>query len=221
MNRVNSHRRVVGIAGILFVVLYALPGLLWGGVRPDEAPAKVASELVSQRGAAVASAYVLLVSSVALLAFCAGMTRFTPAGPRFSPILSSFALGAGAISAALLAAANAVLGALGGYLLTDSAPDTVRSLNAVWDAFTTASGLFLGVFVVATSLLAFEARLLATWMRWLGVAAGVCLIIGAGSLATPFRGVGVLWVLGLLATFVWIASTSVWMLIRKAENAGV
>src|SRR5438445_9288012 len=158
MNRVNSHRRVVGIAGILFVVLYALPGLLWGGVRPDAAPAKVASELVSQRGAAVASAYVLLVSSVALLAFCAGMTRFTPAGPRFSPILSSFAFGAGAISAALLAAANAVLGALGGYLLTDSVPDTLRSLNAFWDAFTSASGLFIAVFVVVFSRLAFNAQ---------------------------------------------------------------
>ena len=45
--RTQSNQRIVGIAGILFVVLYAGPGLLWGGVRPDEAPAKVASELVS------------------------------------------------------------------------------------------------------------------------------------------------------------------------------
>jgi hypothetical protein len=181
----------------------------------------VAGELVSQRGAAVASAYVLLVASVVLLIFCAGITRVTPASPRFSPFLSAFGFGAGAISAALLAAANAVLGALGGYLLTDSAADTIRSLNALWDAFTTASGLFLGVFAVAVSLLAFEARVLATWMKWLGVGVGVCLIIGAGSLATPFRGVGSFWVLGLLATFVWIASTSVWMLMPKQTTAGI
>jgi hypothetical protein len=223
MQRIHlqSHERYVGIAGILFILLYALPVLLWGGVRPDEPPAKVASELVSQRGAAVASAYVLLVASVVLLIFCAGITRFTPASPRFSPFLSVFGFGAGAISAALLAVANAVLGALGGYLLTDSAPDTIRSLNALWDAFTTASGLFLGVFAIAVSLLAFEARVLATWMKWLGVGAGVCLIIGAGSLATPFRGVGPFWVLGLLATFIWIASTSVWMLMPKQTTAGI
>jgi hypothetical protein len=214
-------QRYVGIAGLLFVLLDAGPAVFWGGARPDESAAKVASELVSQRGAAVASAYVLLVASVVLLIFAAGMTRFTPASPRFSPILSSFGFGAGAISAALLAAANAALGALGGYLLTDSAPDTIRSLNAVWDALTTASGLFLGVFAVAVSLLAFEARVLAPWMRWLGVGAGVCLIIGAGSLATPFRGVGPLWVLGLLTTLVWIASTSVWMLVTKATAAGI
>jgi hypothetical protein len=214
-------QRFVGIAGLLFVLLYAVPAVFWGGARPDESAAKVASELVSQRGATVASAYVLLVAGVVLLIFAAGMTRFTPASPRFSPILSSFGFGAGAISAALLAAANAVLGALSGYLLTDSAPDTIRSLNAVWDALTTASGLFLGVFAVAVSLLAFEARVLAPWMRWLGVGAGVCLIIGAGSLATPFRGVGPLWVLGLVATFVWIASTSVWMLVTKATAARI
>ena len=77
------------------------------------------------------------------------------------------------------------------------------------------------MFVVAVSLLAFEAQVLANWMKWLGVAAGVCLIIGAGSLATAFRGVGILWVLGLLATFIWIASASVWMLIRKADHPGV
>jgi hypothetical protein len=109
----------------------------------------------------------------------------------------------------------AVLGALGGYLPSDSAPDTIRSLNALWDAFTTASGLFLGVFAIAVSLLAFEARVLATWIKWLGVGAGVCLIIGAGSLATPFRGVGPFWVLGQLATFIWIASTSVWVATEK------
>jgi hypothetical protein len=214
-------QRYIGIAGLLFVLLYAGPAVFWGGARPDESAAKVASELVSQRGAMVVSAYVLLVAGVVLLIFAAGMTRFTPASPRFSPILSSFGFGAGAISAALLAAANAVLGALGGYLLTDSAPDTIRSLNAVWDALTTASGLFLGVFAVAVSLLAFEARVLAPWMRWLGVGAGVCLIIGAGSLATPFRGVGPLWVLGLVATVVWIASTSVWMLVTKATAAAI
>jgi hypothetical protein len=166
-------QRYVGIAGLLFIPLYAMPAVFWGGARPDESAAKVASELVSQRGATVAS--------VALLIFAAGMTRFTPASPRFSPILSSVGFGAGAISAALLAAANAVLGALGGYLLTGSAPDTIRSLNAVWDALTTASGLFLGVFAVAVSLLAFEARVLTPWVRWLGVGAGFCLIIGAGS----------------------------------------
>src|SRR6266702_2269080 len=141
-------QRYVGIAGLLFVLLYALPAVFWGA-RSDQSAAKVASELVSHRGALVAGAYVLLVAGVVLLIFAAGMTRFTPARPRFSPILSSVGFGAGAISAALLAAANAVLGALGGYLLSDSAPDTIRSLNATWDALTTASGLFLGVFAVA------------------------------------------------------------------------
>jgi hypothetical protein len=47
------------------------------------------------------------------------------------------------------------------------------------------------------------------------------LIIGAGSLATPFRGVGPLWVLGVVATLVWIASTSVWMLVPKATAPAI
>jgi hypothetical protein len=216
----RSSERYVGVAGILFVLLYSLPAVLWGGARPDESAAKVASELVNSRGAAVASAYALLVASVALLMFSAGMTRFNSTSPRSAPILAAFAFGAGAISAALLAVANAVLGALAGYLLTGSTPDAIRSLNALWDAFTTASGLFLGVFAVAVSLLAFEAPMLARWMRWLGLVAGVCLIIGAGSLATPFRGVGPLWVLGSFATLVWIAATSVWMLIQKRTTVG-
>jgi hypothetical protein len=214
----RSSERYIGVAGILFVLLYVVPAVLGGGARPDESAAKVASELVNNRGAAVASAYALLVASVALLMFCAGMTRFTSTSPHFSPVLAAFAFGAGAISSALLAVANAVLGALAGYLLTGSTPDTIRSLNALWDAFTTGSGLFLGVFAVAVSLLAFEARMLPGWMRWLGLVAGVCLIIGAGSLATPFRGVGPLWVVGLFSTLVWIAASSVWMLMQKPAS---
>jgi hypothetical protein len=88
-------------------------------------------------------------------------------------------------------------------------------LNGLWDGITTMSGLFLGVFAVAVSLLAFETQSLPRWVRWLRVVAGVVLIIGASSLATPFRGLGPSWILGLFGTFLWIASASVWMLMRR------
>jgi hypothetical protein len=100
MSRIDlrSSERYVGVAGILFVLLYIVPAVLWGGVRPDEPAAKVASELVNSRGAAVASAYALLVASVALLVFSAGMTRFNSTSPRSTPILAAFAFGAGSLA---------------------------------------------------------------------------------------------------------------------------
>ena len=68
----QSPERYVGAAGILFVVLYVLPVVIWGGVRPDDAAPKVASDLMSHRGVATASAYLFLVGSIALLVFAAG-----------------------------------------------------------------------------------------------------------------------------------------------------
>lgn len=205
--------RYVGLAGILFVILYVATAIFWGGVRPDEPAATVTSALTSQRNAVVASAYLLLAASVALLVFAAGSSRYAAGGTQ--SVLSATSFGAGAISAALLAVANALLGALGGYIITGSPAETVRALNGLWDGFTTVSGLFLGVFAVTISLLAFETKSLPRWVRWLGVAAGVVLIIGAGSLATPFRGVGPFWVLGLFGTLLWIGSASVSMLVRR------
>jgi len=210
----RSRERYVGAAGILFVVLYVLPAVIWGGVRPDDAAPKVASDLMSHRGLATASAYLLLVGSIALLVFAAGMTR-DAAGSAASQVLSRTGFGAAAVSVALLAAANAVLAALGGYLVAGSSPETIRSLNGLWDALTTVSGLFMGVFVVAASLLAFETRALAGWLQWLGLVGGAVLIVGAGSVATPFHGVGPFWVLGVAATMVWIAASGVWLLVPR------
>ena len=195
----NVTERYTGVAGILFVILYVIPALTWGGIRPDQPATSVASELINHRGAAVVSAYLLLAGSVALLVFAAGMSR-AAAGGASTRNLSAIAFGAGLLSAALLAVANALLGALGGYIITGSAAETIRALNGLWDGLSTVSGLFLGVFAIAVSLLAFDTRMLARWMRWLGVVAGVVLIIGSGSLATPFRGPGPFWILGLVGT---------------------
>lgn len=203
----------VGVAGILFVILYLLPTIVWGGVRPDDPAATVTNTLTAHRSAATASAYVLLAASVMLLAFAAGMSR-SPADGSLSELLSRTAFGAGAISAALLATADGLLGALGGYIIVGTSPETVRALNGLWDAFTTVSGLFLGVFAVTVSLREVETRYLTRWMRWLGVVAGGVLIIGSGSLATPFHGVGPFWILGVFGTLGWTALTSIWMLRR-------
>lgn len=210
------HRRpepFVGAAGILFVVLYVVPTIIWGGVRPDDPAATVTNALTAHRSAAIVSAYVLLAASVMLLAFAAGMTR-SPADDSLSELLSRMAFGAAAISAALLAAANGLLGALGGYIIVGSSPETVRALNGLWDALTTVSGLFLGAFALTVSLREVETRYLTRWLRWLGVAAGTVLIIGSGSLATPFHGVGPFWVLGIFGTLGWIALSGIWMLRR-------
>lgn len=209
----NTHQRVVAGAGILFVILYGLPIFLWGGVRPDEPASQVAADLMSHRGAAVASAYLLLGASVALLIFAVGITR-TGAAQPVSQLLSATGLGAGVMAATLLAAANAVMAALAGYLVSGSTADSIRSLNGVWDALETASGLFLGVLLAISSLMAFETRRMAIWMRWAGLVAGAVLVVGAGSVATPFHGLGVFWVVGVFASLIWIAITSVWMLIR-------
>lgn len=203
----------VGAAGILFVVLYVVPAIIWGGVRPDDPAAAVTNALTAHRSAAIAAAYLLLAASVMLLVFAAGVSR-SPADGSLSELLSRTAFGAGAISAALLAAANGLLGALGGYIIVGSSPEIVRALNGSWDAFTTVSGLFLGVFALTLSLREVETRYLSRWLRWLGVVAGAVLIIGSGSLATPFHGVGPLWVLGVFGTLGWIALSSIWMLWR-------
>lgn len=203
----------VGAAGILFVVLYVVPAIIWGGVRPDDPAATVTNALTAHRSAAIVAAYLLLAASVMLLAFAAGMSR-SPADGSWSELLSRTAFGAGAISAALLAAANGLLGALGGYIIVGSSPETVRALNGLWDGLTTVSGLFLGVFALTLSLRELERRYLARWIGWLGILAGVVLIIGSGSLATPFHGVGPFWILGVFGTLGWIALSGIWMLRR-------
>lgn len=210
--------RYVGTAGIVFVVLMVVGILLPGPGNPNVAAADIAKDLVTHHTSVVVDAYVVLVATIPFLFFAAGFNKSMSTGDPLSSVLSATNFGAAVISAALLASANALLGVLGGYIAQSSNPDTIHGMYAAYDGVLTAGGLFLGVFVVTTSLLAFSAHRLPAVMRWAGVVVGALLMIGAGSLAFPFKGVGPLWVIGLVGSLLWIASASVWTLLRRSAT---
>lgn len=85
------------------------------------------------------------------------------------------------------------------------------------EGITTASDLFLGVFVLTVSILAFVGHALPGWVRWIGILSGTCLIVGGGALTTPYGSVGPLIVVGFAAFVLWVASTSVLTLLGRVR----
>jgi hypothetical protein len=202
--------RYVGIAGIAFLVLISVSGAFFAvRIKADEPAAEVVSTLMGHRAGAVADAYLLLAALVPLLVFTAGIITILGRNDSTSWFLPATALGAALTAIALLGVAQGVMGALAGYIVHGSNPEAVRVAYGIYDGVTTASDLFLGVFVLTASILAFVVRALPPWVRWIGILSGACLMVGAGALTTPYGGVGPLIVVGFVAFVLWVASTSV------------
>jgi hypothetical protein len=212
--------RVAGVAGIVFVVLFVVAVVQHGPGNPNVPANQIAGDLAANRTSVILTSYLILAALVPFVLFAVSLVTRLSAVALRSSVLSVTSVVGAAISTALIAASSAILGALAGYIADGSSPETVRALYGVYDGLFTAGGLFLGFFVFTTSWIGFSARSLPAPLRWAGIVVGGLLMIGAGTLAFPFKGVGPAWVLGEIGSILWILGTSIWTLMRRSEPPG-
>ena len=101
--------------------------------------------------------------------------------------------------------------------------ETVRAVYAISGQIVTVGALFLGLFVLTTSLLALGLGVLPRWVRWLGVVGGLTFMVAALDQQTSNDALGALYPIGWYLSQVWILVTGVSMFlggVRAEENSG-
>jgi hypothetical protein len=213
---IGSWHRYVGIAGILSAATLLAAGFVTAPLpnATGETANKVATDLISNLGAARFGVFLLLVGGIPLVLFAAGFTDLLSRGATVARVLGRIAFGCAIATAALYAAAQGV-----GHLATDiaqgSAPETVRAVYGVGDEIGFLGNLFLALFVLTTSVLALVTHALPTWVRWTGLVGGTCLSLGVLGLSAGFDGLGLLFFIGWFVSMAWLVVTGFWILLGK------
>ena len=214
--------RYVGIAGILSVVLMVSAGVALNSL-PSSArdAAKVAQVITNSRSSAAWGGFLLLIAMVPFVLFAMGVVDALSRDVAVSRILRRVAFGSAIVTVALYATYQGAIGALVSVSQSSTA-ETVRAVYAISGQIVTVGALFLGLFVLTTSLLALGLGVLPRWVRWLGVVGGLTFMVAAIDQQTSNDALGALYPIGWYLSQVWILVTGVSMFLGgvRAENSG-
>jgi hypothetical protein len=179
----GSSIRYVGIAGILSAVLLTAGGIVLAPLPDDlSSPAsKFATVVINNRGALRSGDLFLVVALVPLILFAGGILEILNRDVAVSRVLRHVAFGFAIATAVMLAISDGIAAAVA-TTAQDTAPDTVRMVYGVSGSASVVGSLFLGLFVLTTSVLALIAHSMPRWVRWLGVVSGLCLAVGSFAL---------------------------------------
>ena len=216
---VGSSIRFVGIAGILSAVLVTAGGIVLAPLPYDlSSPAtKFATVVINNRGALRSGELLLLVAIVPLILFAGGILEILNQDVTLSRVLRRAALGFATTTAAMFAVSYGVAAAVA-TTAQDSAPDTVRMVYGVSGSAAVVGSLFLGLFVLTTSVLALVAHRLPRWVRWMGVVSGLCLAIGSFALVTGAGFLSLFYIIGFYLSQAWFIVAGVSILIGRSSG---
>lgn len=207
-----SWERYAGVGGIVFVI--ALLGTVFAGaqINPTASPATVASSLLQHRSGELTTVYLQLFAAIPLLVFLVGLRATLYRGEGESPVLAPLAFVTALIGLALVLAAHGILGTLEAYVVKGSGAGTVRAAYSLYEGVFTVSDLFLGAFLLASSLVILRSHVLPRWTGWAGIVGGVCLVLDTFSFSNPQSILGLFGFVGFILMLVWVLSISVSML---------
>jgi hypothetical protein len=215
----GSWHRYVGIAGILSAAILLAAGIVLAPLptATGDTANKVASALLSNLGAARTGAFLMLVATIPLIVFAAGVIGMLSRGGTVSRALAQIAFGCTIAAVALYSAGQSVLYVAAG-IAQGSTPETVRAVYGVWDAIGFTGHLFLGLFVLTTSVLALLAQAFPRWVRWTGLVSGTCLSLGTLALSGGLDVLGPLFLIGWYLSLVWLLTISFWILLGQVAT---
>jgi len=213
---VGSWHRILGIAGILSAAIMLAAGFILAPLptATSDTASKVASALISNLGAARSGSFLMLLATIPLIVFAAGVTEILNRSETASRVLSRAAFGCAIAAVALYAGGQSVLQFAAGTA-QGSTPETVRAVYGVWDSIAFTGHAFLGIFVLTISVLALLAHAFPGWVRWIGLAGGTSLSLGTIALSGGLDALGPLFLIGWYLSLVWIVIASCWFLIGK------
>jgi len=214
--------RYVGIAGILSVVL-----MVSGGIALNSLPshagdaAKVALVIANSRSSAAWGGFLLLIAMIPFVLFAVGVIDPLSRDVAISRILRRVSFGSAIVTVALYATYQGLIGALVNVSQSSTA-ETVRAVYAISGQIVTVGALFLGLFVLTTSMLALGLGVLPRWVRWLGVVGGLTFIVAALDQQSSNDALGAVYPIGWYLSQAWILVTGVCMFLGgvRAENSG-
>lgn len=198
------------LSGIIFVILYLVPGILVGGSVGFMPDGQSVITFVSSNADTVYLAGYLGTLSAFFLLWFAGSLRAVLKGvaPLHDP-LADIALGGGVAAAVFMAVAHAGWGVLSERVASAAGvgPDAAIATIDTWGSL---SGVALPIAFAAlsgaTGLAIVRTKLLPAWFGWVSVILAVILL-------TP---VSYILLTGIL---VWLVVLSVWLFIRMGREA--
>ena len=222
----KSTIRVGGLAGILFVLLIAVPSFATGQPPdPGDPASKFLTYYQDHRTAIVAATFLGTVGTFFAAFYLGGLVAaFRRLGGAPALIVAAVT---GLIISGALATAGGLFGAVAAYRVNRPQhvdAETVRALADAGAFSFTLIGLPLASFLAASALLMMKARFFPTWLAaFAGVAAALEAVGAAGVFADSgaFAPGGVLGlILGLLPLAIFLLATSVVMFVRGDSLEG-
>ena len=211
MNESNGNRWFL-LSGIVFVILYLVPGLLIGGIGFMPDGEDVIAFASSNANMVYLAGYLGTLSAFFLLWFTGSLRGVLKgAGPLRDP-LADIAFGGGVAAAVLMAAAHAGFGVMSERAASAAGigPDSAVATIDTWGSLSgVALPIAFAALIGASGLALLRTKLLPAWFGWVSVILAVALL-------TPFS-----YVL-LVIILVWLVVISAWLFVvmgREPEAA--
>jgi hypothetical protein len=213
---VSRIERWAPIAGIVFVVLMVVGSMLVGDVPGPNAPQhEIVAYLTdsAQQTRNIIGAYLWVVGALTFLVFLIRLRNDLRRAEGGTEYLSNLVFGAGAAFAAVWMASASIFASVAYAIRLRGAPvtdgDLVRVLPPLGRLLLLLGGGFAGILVLlAASAVIFRTGLFARWLAWLGIVAAIVLLFDV-----VYRDISPFWV--------WVGITSIVMLTRRGEMAGI
>ena len=212
----GSSIRYVGIVGILSAVLLTAGGIVLAPLPDDlSSPAtKFATVVINNRGALRSGDLLLLGAIVPLILFAGGFLEILNQDVPLSRVLRHVAFSFATATAVMFAVSYGIAAAVA-TSAQDTSPDTVRMVYGVSGSASLVGSLFLGLFVLTISVLALIAQSMPRWVRYLGMASGLCLAIGSFALVAGAGFLALFYLIGWYLSQAWFVVAGVSILIGR------
>lgn len=205
----SSWNRWFLLSGIIFVILYLVPGILVGGQVGFMPDGQAISAFMSSNAQTVYLAgYLGTLSAFFLLWFAGSLRGVLKSAAAAGDPLADIAFGGGVAAAVLMAAAHAGFGVLSERAASAAGvgPDAAVATIDTWGSL---SGVALPIAFAAlsgaTGLALVRTKILPAWFGWVSVLLAVALL-------TPFS-----WAI-LTLILIWLVVISLWLFVRVGRE---
>jgi hypothetical protein len=217
----RGRERSMLLAGTVGVVLLVLSFSLPGQIHGNESASEVVGLLVDNRTAVLTGIGLQIASNILFFVFVVGVTRILRRGEKEPASLSTPAFTAGAIGGALVIVSNAMLAGITARVATQlqqSDPNLVWALVQVYKSVSYSEDLFLGLFVLATSLLLVRSASGPRWIGWFGFLPGILWVLAIFTAVDPEGMIGLAGLFGGLLVSLWLLLVSLFLLPQAGET---
>jgi hypothetical protein len=208
-------RRLDAATGLVFAVLFVVAFLMPGAPpKANDSTQKIISFFTENRGAILASGYVLGVGAVFFLWFLGTLRSYLRAAEGGEGRLSSAAFGGGLVGVTLTLAGVGVFTGIAFKVARQGDATLIRGLFDIDNGLLSTAAFGFAVFFAAVSCSAARSGAFAPWIYWSGsvialvqMVSGIALFAGSGFFAVG----GAFGLIAVLLALLWTAAISVVM----------